>query len=95
MSDNQTIQRRTAVSDRFLRAHEATALTSLSRSTLWRLEKMGNFPARRSLSPGAVGWLKSEVEAWIAERHAVGVDYCEPVVSVSRRGRKPQKENIL
>lgn len=42
----------------------------LGRSTLWRLEKAGLFPKRRRISAGAVGWLKSEVDAWIASRLA-------------------------
>jgi prophage regulatory protein len=42
--------------------------TKLSRSTIWRLERAGKFPARRQLSANAVGWLRSEVEAWLASR---------------------------
>lgn len=42
--------------------------SGLSRTTAWRLEKDGKFPPRRQLSANAVGWLKSEVEAWILSR---------------------------
>jgi len=28
------------------------------------MEKRGEFPARRRLSSGRVGWLRSEVEEW-------------------------------
>ena len=42
----------------------------LGRSTLWRLEKAGLFPKRRRISAGTVGWLKSEVDTWIASRLA-------------------------
>lgn len=76
--------------DRFLRADETIALSGLSRTTLWRLEGAGNFPARRRLSVGAVGWLKSEVEAWIEARQTITVDNCKPVAIYSRRGRKPK-----
>ena len=81
--------------DRFLRADEAIALSGLSRTTLWRLEGAGKFPARRRLSVGAVGWLKSEVEAWIDERQTITADNCNPVAIYSRRGRKPKRENML
>lgn len=37
----------------------------LSDVTIWRLEKAGKFPKRRQISPGRVGWLASEVDAWI------------------------------
>ena len=53
---------------RVLRAREVTARTGLSRTTIWRLERQGQFPARRQLSLNAVGWIASEIERWIAER---------------------------
>lgn len=52
----------------FYREPEVRALTKLSKSTRWRLEKKGNFPKRRQLSTHAVGWLATEIEAWIASR---------------------------
>ena len=59
-------------SDRFLRCDEVLARTGLSRTTVWRLERSGGFPARRRLSPNTVGWLESEVEEWIASRDVSG-----------------------
>jgi predicted DNA-binding transcriptional regulator AlpA len=35
---------------------------------LWRLERQGQFPARRILTANAVGWIAGEVEAWIVTR---------------------------
>src|SRR5262249_53376442 len=58
--------------DRFLRGHEVLTRTGLSRTTIWRLERFGNFPARRRLSPNTVGWRESEVEEWIASRDVPG-----------------------
>lgn len=43
--------------------------TGLSLSTVNRLEKLGEFPKRRKLSIGSVGWLESEIDTW-AERRA-------------------------
>lgn len=55
-----------------LRIADVTALTGLSRVTVWRLERQGHFPARRKLTAGrAVGWMRSEIEAWISTRIAV------------------------
>lgn len=53
---------------RILRVREVVARTGLSRSTLWRLERKGHFPARRQISAGAVGWLESEIEDFLASR---------------------------
>ncbi len=59
---------------RMLRAREVTARTQLSRSTIWRLERAGRFPARRQLSSGRVAWVESEVDAWLASRVAVAYE---------------------
>jgi prophage regulatory protein len=52
----------------FVRWPAVRAATQLSRSTAWRLERDGRFPARRQLSANAVGWLRSEIDAWISSR---------------------------
>ena len=57
------------MSDRFLRDREVGGKTGLSRSTRWRLEKRGDFPKRIRISPGAVAWRESEIDAWIENRH--------------------------
>ncbi len=54
--------------ERFLREPEVQHVTGLSRTTRWRLERTGRFPRKRKLSDNAVGWLASEIEAWMAER---------------------------
>ena len=61
--------------DRFLRCDEVLTRTGVSRTTIWRLERSGNFPARRRLSPNTVGWRESEVEEWIASRDVPGGGY--------------------
>jgi len=42
----------------------------LSRTTIWRLQRRGQFPRQVRLSPNRVGWLESEINAWIAARAA-------------------------
>ena len=49
---------------------EVTALLGIHRSTLWRMERAGTFPARIQLTPGRVGWRRAEVLAWIKEHQA-------------------------
>ena len=56
--------------DRFLREAEVHSITGLSRTTRWRLERVGKFPRRRQISANAVAWLASEIRAWMAEQSA-------------------------
>ncbi len=69
--------RRTSLSDgldvrfeRVLREPDVARLTGRSREQRWRDERAGLFPKRIRLGPNAVGWLESEVRAWLAERIA-------------------------
>jgi prophage regulatory protein len=55
---------------KILRKKEVREITGLGDTTLWRLEKMGKFPARLRLGGGAVGWIADEVEGWIEEKAA-------------------------
>lgn len=55
-------------SDRILKAPEVIEMTGLSRTTIWRMEKTGQFPARVSLGVGSVGWRESEVKIWLSSR---------------------------
>jgi prophage regulatory protein len=42
--------------------------TGLSRTTLWRLVKMGQFPPKVQLGPRATGWRAEEVIEWSRSR---------------------------
>lgn len=53
---------------------ELRKIVPLSRSSLWRMERNGDFPKRRLLTKGRVAWLLSEVTQWIEERTRVGGD---------------------
>ena len=44
--------------------------TSLSRTTLWRLVRQGEFPKPVRVSAGRIAWLESAVDAWIASKTA-------------------------
>jgi prophage regulatory protein len=56
-----------------LRARDVEARTGLSRTSIWRLQRAGDFPPSQRLSPGTVGWIESEVSAWIKSRATRGV----------------------
>ena len=56
----------------FLRIDEVVAKVGLSRPTIWRLERTGEFPKRRQLGKNSVAWLEEEVEEWMRDREVVG-----------------------
>jgi prophage regulatory protein len=62
--------------------------TGLSRSTVWRLERRGEFPKHRRIAPNIVAWSEHEVSRWIEERlGADDSDDREPVPAGGDRVR--------
>lgn len=59
------------MTDEILRSRDVQRITQLGRTTLWRLEKAGEFPARRQITGNLVGWLSSEVNEWLHSRPVV------------------------
>jgi prophage regulatory protein len=57
---------------RILGLNDVIKMTGLSRSTIWKMHKVGKFPRRRNLGPRCVGWLDTEVYAWIEGRFKNG-----------------------
>ena len=56
---------------RLINEKQVLALIGLSRSTLWRLERAGQFPSRLQVSTRAVRWNLAEVLEWIESRQRV------------------------
>jgi len=44
------------------------AFTGKSRVQLWRDVSAGRFPAPIELGPNSLGWVRTEIEAWLASR---------------------------
>ncbi|GAB2458631.1 AlpA family transcriptional regulator [Comamonas humi] len=53
---------------RVLKLKEVLGKTSLGKTTLYALLKQSQFPKPISLGLRAVGWIESEVDAWIQEK---------------------------
>lgn len=51
-----------------LRLKHVKDRTGLARSTIYDRIKAGDFPAQVSLGARAVGWLESDIEAWITRQ---------------------------
>ena len=55
---------------RFLRQRQVIERVGYSPMHIWRLEKAGKFPRRVKLGPNSVGWVSTEIDAWIEARIA-------------------------
>ena len=53
---------------RVIKLKEVLAKTGLGKTTLYALLKQSQFPHPISLGLRAVGWIESEIEAWIQEK---------------------------
>jgi predicted DNA-binding transcriptional regulator AlpA len=62
------------MSERLLDIEGVKAKTSLGKTSIYELEGKGMFPRRRTIpgTTGRVGWLESEIDAWIAGLPVVG-----------------------
>ena len=68
---------------RILSKKDLRALVLYSPAYIDRLEKAGLFPKRVHLGPCRVGWVESEVFAWIADR-----------ITERDRGDSPLEKNL-
>ena len=75
---------------RLLRIAEVVHATGLSRMTIYRLERAGEFPARRRLGRNSVAWLDDDITAWIDSRPAItrlALRLTHPRLNASSRSR--------
>ncbi|MEO8417164.1 MAG: AlpA family transcriptional regulator [Methylophilaceae bacterium] len=50
------------------RLSQVTAHVGLSKATIYKMIKAGQFPAQKQLGARSVGWLESDIQAWIDSR---------------------------
>jgi prophage regulatory protein len=77
---------------RTLRRHELRKLVPLSDTTIYEMERRGEFPRRFHLTPRCVAWDHAEVEAWLAERRLAsdhGGSRRTPIPDVRMRRTRP------
>lgn len=56
------------VNDRLLRRRQVEEITGLSRSSIYRLMRNGEFPLPVKVGPSAVRWKTSEITVWMESR---------------------------
>jgi prophage regulatory protein len=54
--------------DNIIRIAAVLALTGLSRVSVWRQVRAGQFPAPIELSANTIGWLENDIASWQASR---------------------------
>ena len=64
--------------NRILRAKQVTEAIGLSRTTLWRRVRDGQFPKPVKLGPTAIGWRSAEVEEWLDSRPEASAKLTQP-----------------
>lgn len=53
---------------KLLSFHELKGMVGLSRPTVWRMVRVGKFPAPIEISKGRRAWDVNDVHAWLASR---------------------------
>lgn len=76
--------------DKYIQIGKVVEQCGLSPTTIWREIRAGRFPRNYRTSPGRVGWLQSEIDAWkIARRVASeakdGNDYTKALIGALRQ----------
>ncbi|MCY3677933.1 MAG: AlpA family phage regulatory protein [Gemmatimonadetes bacterium] len=56
------------MADRILRPRAVCDRLSISRTTLWRKQKDGDFPPALRLGPNSIGWRESTIQEWLDSR---------------------------
>ena len=56
------------IQQEFIRLNVVKEITSLSKSTIYRLISEGDFPKQVQISKRAVVWVRSDINAWINQK---------------------------
>jgi len=94
MTDFTDYQSAVSKNIRILRLPDVIERVGLKRASIYSHIAQGSFPKPISLGARAVGWLESEIDAWIALRIAAR-EVCLPKpVTVSPRPSNPIREPL-
>jgi predicted DNA-binding transcriptional regulator AlpA len=72
---------------KLIKHHDLIKQLGMSRTTIWRLERDGLFPARIRTSGRLVAWLEADIERWLADQ-ARGLTGHLPAPFESHRRKK-------
>nr|WP_315051751.1 AlpA family phage regulatory protein [uncultured Brevundimonas sp.] len=80
--------------DRILPWSQVKVISGLSRTTVWRLQKTGDFPASVQVSPNRVGWWQSELLEWKRARTPRRLPKPQFVPTANRPDPPPPKKGL-
>lgn len=89
-SADATLKSESSSYTRTIRRQQLREMVSLADSTIFEMEKRGEFPGRCALTPRTVVWNLAEVEAWLAARKTKPILRAQ-VVDVRDRRTRPVK----
>ena len=76
---------------RTIKKSQLHQMVPLADSTIWEMERRGEFPKRFLLTPRCVVWDLAEVEAWLALRRAKPIRRAPPP-DVRKRVSRPVRD---
>src|ERR1700681_2764892 len=79
---------------RTIRQHQLREMVPLADSTIYEMERRGEFPRRFALSPRCVVWDLAEVETWLASRRSTPIARAQSP-DVKQRRSRPVRESGL
>jgi prophage regulatory protein len=82
---------------RTIRRHELRLIVPLADTTIYEMEKRGEFPRRFNLTPRCVVWNLEEVETWLRERrqtYLAGRAKITPRPDVRQRKTRPVRTMV-
>ena len=82
---------------RTIRRHELRLIVPLAGTTIYEMEKRGEFPRRFNLTPRCVVWDLKEVETWLRQRrqtYLAGRAKIAPSPDVRQRKMRPVKTAV-
>lgn len=74
-----------------MRRKDVVNATRLSPTTIYNLEKAGEFPRHFLITPRCAAWYKAEVEAWISSRRASNIQPAPANGALRRRTAHKKK----
>lgn len=72
----------------FLSTEDLMRVLDVSRTQIYRLDKLGRLPPKRQISENKVGWVATEIRAWLESlpvRNSEGANY-----NSTKRSSKPK-----
>ncbi|QYC10007.1 helix-turn-helix transcriptional regulator [Brevundimonas nasdae] len=83
-----------ALEDRILPWSQVKVICGLSRTTVWRMQKTGDFPACVQVSQNRVGWWQSELLAWRRARTPRRLPEPRAIVAAPEPVRPPVRRTL-